>query len=329
MQATATKAHASAIPRSKTGEAITEKGCAQCALHYSWLSLMVNAGLAVLKIVVGLLAGSRALVASALYSINDILSGLIVIISTRVARRAPNQQFAYGYGNAEYVAIGVVSVIVIGGVIFLLAYSVVDIIRGGHGPPHPIAIPVALVALGANYYLAKRGYCIAKRTQSPMVETAAEHNHADAEGSLLALIGVGGAALGFHLVDPIIAVIETLHIVWLAGKLFGHSIRGLMDSALPPSQVLAAARAASEVAGVHKVVTMRTRQSGAFAWVDAEIEIDSGSSIERADDICRAVSREIERTLPHDVRSQVKFRVRSPDEQPEPPPERGVARATT
>ena len=306
------------VTRAKDGQRITAAGCTKCALQYSWLSLLVNSSLALLKVVVGLLAGSRALVASAMYSVNDVLSGAVVIVSMRISRRKPDEQYTYGYGNSEYIAIGIVSTLVTGGVIFLLAYSVIDIIRGGHGAPHPIAIPVAAVALMTNYYLAKRGRCIASQTQSPVVETAAHHNHADAEGSLLTIIGVGGATLGFHMIDPIVAIIETLHIVWLAGSLFGTSIRGLMDTALPPTQVLAVAQAAAAVDGVSSVVSIRTRQTGSYAWIDAEIEVAEDTVIDEAQKICQNVAAVVDITLPHQVRSQVKFRVSGQVERPKP-----------
>jgi divalent metal cation (Fe/Co/Zn/Cd) transporter len=86
------------------------------------VTLAVSSGLGVLKIVVGIMAGSRALVASALYSINGVLSAIVVITSMRIARRSPDDSHPYGYGKAEFVAVGVVSVILAGAVVYIIVH---------------------------------------------------------------------------------------------------------------------------------------------------------------------------------------------------------------
>jgi cation diffusion facilitator family transporter len=281
--------------------------CSRCALNYASQSLSINAALGVLKVVVGLLSGSRALVASALYSINDVLSGLTVLVSVRVARRNPDRSFPFGYGQAEYIAIGLVSAFITAGVIFLFTYSVIDILRGVHHTIHLIALPVAGVALATNHYLAKKGHCISKQTRSPMVETVTHHNHADAEGSFLTIIALSAAAGGFYVVDQIVAILETLHIVWLAGSLFGHSLRGLMDTAISPSAVELIRQTCCDISGVEEVVALRSRQSGSFALIDVEVRVADDLEVEKAGQICLDVKEALATRLPFATRCQVKF----------------------
>ena len=93
---------------------IPRERCRACAVGFSRQTLVVNGALAMLKSVIGLMAGSRALVASALYSVNDVLSSIVVMISVKVARRPADDDHAYGHGKAEFVAIGIVSTILAG-----------------------------------------------------------------------------------------------------------------------------------------------------------------------------------------------------------------------
>ncbi len=288
---------------------IPRQRCRRCAVRFSWLTLWVNGALALLKSVIGLMAGSRALVASALYSVNDVLSSVVVMISVRVARRPADDAHAYGYGKAEFVAIGLVSTILAGAVIFILTYSVIDVLRGVEGPPHLIALPVAAVTMATNLLLARRGFCAAQRTESPILHTSAEHNHADAVSSLATMIGVTGAALGMHRLDPIVAIFETVHIVWLSGSLFGHAMRGLMDAALPESAVAAIEYACERVPGVEGVGRVRTRQSGAYVWIDVDVLVAPGTAVGRANQIRCAVEQAIVTAVPQSVRCQVQFRV--------------------
>jgi cation diffusion facilitator family transporter len=197
-------------------------------------------------------------------------------------------------------------------VVFILTYSVIDVLRGVDGPPHLIALPVAAVTMATNQFLARRGFCAAARTESPVLRTSAEHNRADAISSLATMVGVGGAALGLHRLDPIVAIFETVHIVWLSGSLFGHSLRGLMDAALPDAAVAAVRRSCSDVPGVLGVASLRTRQSGANSWVDIEVQVARGTQVRQASEIRRNVQSAIRVALPGSVFSQVKFRVIDP-----------------
>lgn len=286
----------------------SQRTCDLCALQFSWLTLAVNSGLGLLKVVVGIMAGSKALIASALYSINDVLSGTVVIISMRLARRAPDDSHPYGYGKAEFVAVGIVSVILAGAVVYIIAHSVAVLVGGVAMAPHLIVLPVTALAMATNEYLARRGFCAAKRTESPVTHTAAEHNHADAISSFAVMIGLLGASMGLHFLDPIVAIFEAVHIVWLAGALFGQSLRGLMDAALSPAAEARITRACRKVPGVVDLVGLRTRQVGAYAWIDAEIQVADGTDVDRAAEICHEVKRAIRGTLPQIAHSQVKFR---------------------
>lgn len=277
-------------------------------LRFAGLVLAVNAVMALFKVVLGVVTGSHALLASALYSVNDVLSAIAVAVSLRIGIRQPDERHPYGYGKAEFVAVGIVSVILAGAVVYIVSHSIAVLVGGISAPPHLIVLPVAAVAMATNEYLARRGFCAAERTQSPVTHTAAEHNRVDAISSLAVMIGLLGAVLGLHFLDPIIAIFEAVHIVWLAGALFGQSLRGLMDAALSPASEARIARACRKVTGVDELVGLRTRQVGAYAWVDAEIAVAPGTGVDRAGAICREVQQAIRDALPQIARTQVKFR---------------------
>ncbi len=292
---------------------VTAAACQSCALQYSWLTLAVNAALAVLKIAIGFLAGSKALVASALYSINDVLSGITIIVSLRVARRPEDDGHPYGYGKAEFVAVGIVSTILVGATVYIVMHAVAVLVSSTHVKPHLIVIPVTAVTLATTEYLARRGFCVAHRTDSPVVHTAAEHNRADTISSIAVMIGVGAASLGIYWLDPIIAIFEAVHIVWLSGELFGKSVRGLMDAALPPKVVSALQKQCANVPGVVGVVSLRTRHVGAYAWVDVAIQVEPGLSVVDAHDVCERVRKTITDAVSRQVRCQVKYQTRPID----------------
>ena len=277
-------------------------------MRFSLLNLSANLALAALKATVGFVSGSRALVAAALYSINDVLSALIVMVSLKVGSRPDDADHRYGHGKAEFIAIGMVGVILAVGVVFILYYSLIDIIRGVSAGPHAIAVAVAVLSLVINGVLSARGLCAARMLSSPALHTSAEHLRADAVSSAAVLIGVLGATLGLHILDQLVAVFEALHILWLAGTLFGTSMKGLMDTSLPESEEDEIRETVLAVEGVLAVAQLRTRLAGSHSWADVIVGLPRSYSVREAEVVCAKVKAVLERKSHRSLRVHVGFR---------------------
>lgn len=279
----------------------------RAALQLAGITLAVDALLALLKIVIGALSGSHALLASALYSVNDVLSSIAVAVSLRVSNRRPNREYAYGFGKAEYIAVGMVSLAISIGVCLMLAYSVASMVQGVSGPPHVAAAVLAGASLAVSWVLAERTQKLATALRSPALATSAEHHHADAYGSMLAIAGVGGAMLGFHALDRVVAAVEALHLIALSGTLLAKSVNGLMDRALPLADTELLERACANVRGVRRVAHVRSRNMGSQIWVDVAVVVPAKLSVSEAHTICRSVTGVVHGTMGHHAVTQVRF----------------------
>ena len=120
--------------------------CVRCASQLSWIGLWSSVFLALFKGVVGISTGSRALTASALYSLHDVISGAAVIIGLRIATRPADEEHPYGYGNAEYIVCVFTSILILGVTVFLLGDCIRIIFSGEHAPP-------ALGSFGSSCYI--------------------------------------------------------------------------------------------------------------------------------------------------------------------------------
>ena len=138
----------SVCPKMNTGR------CSSCGMRFSVLNLCVNLALGIIKGLVGICSGSQALKASALYSINDVLSAIIVIVGLKIGKRPADEKHPYGYGKAEFVAIALMSCVMVVGVLGMLSYSVIVIVLGTDGPPCVSALFVALLAMAVGELLA-------------------------------------------------------------------------------------------------------------------------------------------------------------------------------
>ncbi|MHC4176048.1 MAG: cation diffusion facilitator family transporter [Planctomycetota bacterium] len=282
--------------------------CGTCGMRFSVLNLLVNLALGLIKGLVGFLSGSHALKASALYSINDVLSAIIVIVSLKVGGRPADKEHAYGHGKAEFVAIAMMSFVMVASVFFIVFYSVVDIVRGLEGPPHVAALFVALLCLVVGELLARMGFCSAGHSGgSVALKSSAKHNRADALSSAAVVVAVGGALLGLHLLDPIVAIFETIHVSILSGEFFGKAIKGLMDSSLTAGELERVSRATCRVPGVSRVALLRSRKMGSVSYLDIVVDVPRDIVVEQADKVARQVKATTVTVLGRSVETQVKF----------------------
>jgi cation diffusion facilitator family transporter len=282
--------------------------CCSCGMRFSVLNLTVNTALAVVKGLVGFLAGSQALRASALYSINDVLSAIIVMVSLKVRGRPADKRHAYGYGKAEFIAIGMMSFVMVTGVFFILFYSLIGIIRGVEGPPCSSALFVALLCMVVGELLARMGFCAARHSDSSIaLKSSAKHNRADALSSSAVAVGVGGALLGLHILDPLVAIFEAIHISMISGEFFGKAIKGLMDSPLTAGELDRISQASCRVPGVARVALMRSRKMGTVSYLDIVVDVPGDILVGQADQVAQQVTSAAREALGHSVEAHVRF----------------------
>jgi len=281
--------------------------CTRCGMRFAWINLGVNLSMAILKATVGALANSEALMVSSLYSLNDVLSAAAVLTSFKMASRPADKQHPFGYGKVEFLAVGLVSLVLAASMCFFV-YAIVSILKGSEGGPNVVVLLVALLSFGTSEVLARKGFCVAHHLDSPALDTSAEHNRADAISSALVVLGTLGAFCGLHVLDRLVAVYEAVDIMHLGGKFLGRALKGLMDSSLPADDVEVVRVACLRVPGVSAVKSLRTRRSGAQIWVDAVVLVPEHLSVEQASAVTQQVRLVIRHALGPQARAQVGFR---------------------
>jgi cation diffusion facilitator family transporter len=275
------------------------------ALRFVGLSLTVSALMVALKIGIGIFSRSQALRVNAIYSLNDVLSSLAVAVCLPLVYRRPTSRHPYGYTKAELLAVGVVSITVVLFVCFLVVFSLMEIVKGEGGPPHFAAAPLAALSMVVTWLLSRRAHHLAHELRSPALETCAEHYHSDATASFAALFGVAGAMLGFYALDPIVAIIEELQLMLLAGVLLGRATRGLMDAAIPAEDTRLVERACHQVPGVRKIAHIRSRRAGHQTWIDVGVVVAEKVSVEQGHQIVYEVKKAVRGVLGPGILAQV------------------------
>jgi divalent metal cation (Fe/Co/Zn/Cd) transporter len=193
------------------------------------------------------------------------------------------------------------------GVVLMFVFSTTDILKGVSQPPHYVAALLAAVSLAVSWTIAHKNHHVAEQLRSPALATSAEHHHADAHGSMLALIGIGGALLGFHVLDRVIAAFEELHLIALSGTLLARAVNGLMDRGLPREDVALLGRACGDVEGVCGVKTVRSRRLGSITWVDVAVALSPKLNVADASALRGKVTTAIRGVVGGQLIAQVRF----------------------
>ncbi|GAB6051958.1 cation diffusion facilitator family transporter [Magnetospira thiophila] len=275
--------------------------CVTCSKTVGWVGLITNSLLMVMKLFIGLISGSQAMVADAMYSAKDLISSVLVIIGMTVSTKPLDEEHPYGHGKVEFIlsfAISVVFMIVTG---YLLVHAISTLlITDNHRAPHMIALWAALLSVAVNVFMYYYSRCVSIESNSPMVRTLAKHHHADATASAGVAAGIVGAHyLNMPWIDPMIAVIETIHLLYLGGDVFWDSFKGLMDRSLSPKAREGLEKLIATTDGVQDVRYLRSRRVGQEIWAEIVIGVDPEITIDEAYDICDAVKRRILHRVSH------------------------------
>lgn len=263
------------------------------------LGLLVNSGLALIKLLAGIVGHSYALIADAIESMADIFASLVVWRGLHVAGQPADDEHPYGHGRAESLAALIVGLMLFGAGIGIAVQAVREIITPHHGPAaFTLFVLVGVVAAKEVMFRVMRR--AARRAESGALLVDAWHHRSDALTSLAAGIGISIALLGgpgWEAADDWAALAASGVIVFNAARLIRVPIHELMDADVP--RVAAEARRiAGGIEGVLGVEKVFARKLGVEYWVDMHLEVDPAMPVRRAHALAHAVEDAIRAGMP-------------------------------
>lgn len=258
----------------------------------------VGVGLAVLalKIAGYLLTGSVALYSDAAESVVNVAAAVGVFIAVRLAAEPPDRNHPYGHHKAEYVSA------VIEGVLIVVAAGAI-LNEAWRAFAAPRAIDLSPVGLGANVAAgvinAAWGQVLIRRgraMRSPAIVADGRHLMTDVVSSIGVLIGVAAVfATGLQWLDPAIAFLVAIHVLWSGFQLVRASLGGLMDEAIAPKELeRIKAVIANNAEGAIEAHDVRTRQAGRLTFVDFHLVVARDMPVASAHDICDRIERALQ-----------------------------------
>ncbi len=262
--------------------------------------LVVNAVLAVVKLVAGLVGNSYALVADAIESATDMIGSLVVWSGLRIASKDPNERYPFGYGRAEALAAATMASLMLGAALGI-AIKAVQEIRTPHHAPAPFTLAVLAVVIVVKELLAKRVLRVSHATGSMVVRADAWHHRSDAITSGAAFLGIGAALLGgegWEPADDWAALVAAVVICVNGSWLLRSALADLMDRAPEPALLVTVATAALETPGVLAIEKLKVRRSGTGLYVDIHVQADPALSLHDAHILSGCVKSAIRAQVP-------------------------------
>ena len=209
----------------------------------TYLGAGLNLFLAVLKMVVGLLAGSMALVADGIHSISDMVTDAVLLLGVYFGSKEPDPEHPYGHGRLETFStlfIGLALVVVGGGIIQRASTAIVKISTGqimtediGSGLIGVVVI--SIIAKEALYQLTRKA---AVSVHSSALYANAWHHRSDAASSVAVLIGFVAMRFGYEHGDQIAAIVVGLMIIFVGVRIIGGCLHEFAERAVDSETIL-------------------------------------------------------------------------------------------
>ncbi|MFN2601925.1 MAG: cation diffusion facilitator family transporter [Gemmatimonadaceae bacterium] len=264
---------------------------ARRGMRSAQLGMFANALLAAVKLVAGIVGNTYALIADAVESTADIFASIVVWGGLRVASRNPDEEYPFGYGKAEALAAGFVSIMLIAAA-FGIAFEAIREIRTPHHSPAAWTLIVLVVVFVTKYVLFRRVSAIGVDEGSVAVQADAWHHLSDAFTSAAAFIGISIAVIGgpgWESADDWAALVASCIIAYNGVILVRPALQDLMDK-MPGEEIVGRVRsAASAVHGVKAVEKLTVRRAGMVFYVDIHVQADPQMSLHDAHELSGAV----------------------------------------
>lgn len=202
--------------------------------RFAWLSIAAALTTIGLKTGAYLLTGSVGLLSDAIESLVNLASAFIALVMLTIAARPADESHVYGHSKAEYFASIIEGFLILGAAAGIISAAISRLLQPRELEQLGVGLGVSIAASTINFIVARVLLREGRNRRSITLEADARHLMTD----VLTSTGViGGVAIvgftGWSILDPLIAILVALNIIWTGIQLVGRSASGLMDAALP------------------------------------------------------------------------------------------------
>jgi cation diffusion facilitator family transporter len=269
--------------------------------RYAWLSIAAALATILLKGWAWWLTGSVGLLSDALESFVNLAGAMMALAMLSLAALPADENHAHGHGKAEYFSSAFEGFLILVAAVGI-AYAAIDRMLN----PQPlgavgIGLAVSVAASVINLATSRILMGVGRKYKSITLEADAHHLLTDVWTSVGVIVGVGLVwATGWLWLDPVIALLVAMNIVWTGWQLLQRSAAGLMDVSIPEEEL----RAIEAILDGYRQQglafhALRTRQAGTRAFITVHLLVPGAWTVQHGHDWSERIEADIRQAVPH------------------------------
>jgi len=268
---------------------------------FAWLSIVTAVATILLKAEAYNLTGSVGLLSDALESFVNLAGAVMALAMLAIASRPPDRDHNFGHGKAEYFSSGFEGALIVVAAISIAYTAGLRLLHPMPIEKLDIGLAVSLGASAINFIVARILAKAGKKNNSITLKANSSHLMTDVWTSAGVLLGVGAVKItGWLWLDPAVAIIVAMSILWTGFKLVSKSVSGLMDIALPPEDQTKICEIMKKFSqnGLIEYHELCTRQAGIKKFVSMHVLVPGSWSVKKGHQLVENIENDIKNTIP-------------------------------
>ncbi len=271
--------------------------------RFAWLSIAAALVTIGLKTTAYWLTGSVGLLSDAVESLVNLVGGIMALAMLTIAAKPADEDHAYGHSKAEYFSSGVEGGLILVAAVSIAIAAVMRLITPKPLEEIGVGLAVSAGASLVNLVVALLILRAGRKHNSITLEANAHHLMTDVWTSVGVIAGVGLVALTkWNWLDPVVALVVAVNIVWTGVGIVRRSVAGLMDIAISPADMATVRKVLKtyEQDGI-KFHALRSRQAGARKFFSTHVLVPGNWTVQRGHELLDKIEADIRTALPDSV----------------------------
>jgi len=265
------------------------------------ISIFSNTALIAVKIAVGLLIGSIAIISEAVHSGLDLVAAIIAFFSIKKASKPADKDHPFGHGKYENLSAFFEAALILVAALGII-YEAARSLRFGGLRMESLGwgLAVMLISGVVNWFVSAYLFRKAKELESPALDGDAWHLRSDVLTCLGILAGLIVVKLtGYRMLDPIMGILMGLYLCWVSVEISWRSIQGLVDKTLPPEEE----KIICDIIDGHRANfveyhNLGTRRAGAERHIALHLVMSKNTTTQEAHNLCDHLEQDILERFP-------------------------------
>jgi cation diffusion facilitator family transporter len=261
------------------------------------ISALAITSVVVVEVILGLVAGSLAILSDGTHALLDALSMFALLITTRASLRPPDEEHMYGHEKIETLGGLIGGIILLGTSIFLMIESVLRLLENKSYLVSEWEF-AGFIAITYTFFIDILRVGVLHKTERESVTLKAGFYHAlaDLGSTLIAFLGFGLATIGFYYGDALASMVLSAIINYLSLKLVWSSGMELSD-AISKDVAVKVRREILGTKGVSKCENLKVRKAGDKTFVEATVQVPGYMSFEESHILASKIERNVKNSL--------------------------------